>query len=456
MSERLEERMFQKVLVANRGEIALRVIRACKELGISTVAVYSEADENSLHVKLADEAVCIGPAPSKLSYLNIANVISAADITGADAVHPGYGFLSENSEFARLCEQCGIGFIGPSAENIELMGEKTKARAIAKKANVPLLPGTVDAVPNGKAALKEAEAIGYPVMLKAAAGGGGRGIFIVRSESEMEGAFERVSEEAKAAFGNGALFVEKFCEKPRHIEIQVLCDQHGNRIHLGERDCSIQRRHQKIIEECPSPALTPEIRKEMGDAALRLCEEVGYTNVGTVEFLLDDQGNYYFLEMNTRIQVEHPVTEMVTGVDLVKEQIKSAAGGKLGIRQSDIKMKSHSIECRINAEDPENFTPSPGLITALHTPGGFGVRVESFIYDQYKVLPFYDSMIAKIIVHSETREGAIAKMRQALDETIVEGIKTNIPFHKRVLSHKQFQIGKFDTHFLEEFRKKTK
>ncbi len=446
-----DKTLFKKVLVANRGEIALRVIRACKELGIATVAVYSEADEASLHVKLADEAVCIGPAPSKLSYLNMGNVISAADITGADAIHPGYGFLSENDEFARLCDECGIQFIGPTAKNIELMGEKTCARAIAQKASVPLLPGTVGALPDLNVAVKEAQRIGYPVILKAAAGGGGRGIYVVRDEADLRSSFHRVSEEAKAAFGNGAMFIEKYCQRPRHVEIQVLCDQYGNRIYLGERDCSIQRRHQKLIEECPSPALTPEIRKEMGEAALRLCETVEYSNVGTVEFLFDEDQKFYFLEMNTRIQVEHPVTEMVTGIDLVKEQIKSAAGWKLEIQQSDIKLDSHAIECRINAEDPENFAPCPGLITALHVPGGFGIRVDSFIYDQYRVVPFYDSMIGKIIVHGQTRDEAIMKMRQALGETVIQGIKTNIPLHRKILSSKRFRSGRFDTHFLEEF-----
>ncbi len=380
--------LFKKVLIANRGEIALRVIRACRELGISTVAVYSTADEESLHVKLADEAVCIGPPQSKLSYLNIASILSAADITHADAIHPGYGFLSENAEFARLCRECRITFIGPTPENIEAMGEKTRARAIARQAGVPLLPGTVEAVPGVAVALREAERIGYPVILKAAAGGGGRGIHVVRSAEQLKASFDRVSAEAGAAFGNPAMYVEKFCERPRHVEIQVLCDQFGNRLFLGERDCTIQRRHQKLLEEAPSPVLDEKLRQEMGEAALRLCESVQYQNVGTVEFLVDENLKFYFMEMNTRIQVEHPVTEMVTGIDLLKEQILSAAGFKLRLQQSDIQIRSHSIECRINAEDPEKFTPSPGKITALHTPGGFGVRVESFVYDQYKVVPF--------------------------------------------------------------------
>ena len=444
--------LFRKILIANRGEIALRVIRACRELGISTVAVYSTADENSLHVKLADEAVCIGPPHSKLSYLNIANILSAADITGADAIHPGYGFLSENAEFARLCGECRITFIGPTTANIQAMGEKTRARAIASKAGVPLLPGTLSAVPDMNGALEEADRIGYPIILKAAAGGGGRGIHIVYNAQQLKGSFERVSAEAGAAFGNSAMYVEKYCESPRHVEIQVLCDKNGNRIALGERDCTIQRRHQKILEESPSPILDPNLREAMSAAALKLCAEVEYENVGTVEFLVDNRDKkFYFMEMNTRIQVEHPVTEMVTGVDLVKEQIQVAAGKPLKIKQSQIKIDSHSIECRINAEDSDKFTPSPGKITGLHFPGGFGVRVDSFVYDQYKVLPFYDSMIGKLIVHAQTRNDAIAKMRQALDEFVVEGIKTNIPFQKKILASKKFRDGDYDTHFLEEF-----
>jgi len=442
---------FRKVLIANRGEIALRVIRACRELGIPTVAVYSTADEHSLHVKMADEAVCIGPPQSKLSYLNIASILSAADITGADAIHPGYGFLSENAEFARLCGECKITFIGPTTANIQAMGEKTRARAIAREAGVPMLPGTVEAVPGMEAALEEAGKIGYPVILKAAAGGGGRGIHVVFNAAQLKSSFDRVSAEAGAAFGNPAMYVEKYCEHPRHVEIQVLCDKFGNRLFLGERDCTIQRRHQKMLEECPSPVITPALREKMGKAALKLCDAVGYENVGTVEFLVDEKKNFYFMEMNTRIQVEHPVTEMVTGFDLIKEQIKAAAGVKLTIRQEDVKIQSHAIECRINAEDPVSFAPSPGKITALHVPGGFGVRVDSFVYDQYKVVPFYDSMIGKLIVHAPTRNEAIAKMRQALDEFVVEGIKTNIPFHKKILASKKFRDSDYDTHFLEDF-----
>lgn len=442
---------IRKILIANRGEIALRVIRACKQLGISTVAVYSTADEKSLHVKLADEAVCIGPPQSKLSYLNIAAVLTAADITDADAIHPGYGFLSENAEFARLTRECGMTFIGPSPENIESMGEKTRARKIAKEAGVPLLPGTIEPVAGVDEAVREAEKIGYPVILKAAAGGGGRGIHIVRNSGQIRENFGRMTAEAGAAFGNPAMYVEKYCENPRHVEIQVLCDKYGNRIFLGERDCTIQRRHQKLIEEAPSPVVSPALREKMGRAAIALCEAVKYENVGTVEFLVDRDRNFYFMEMNTRIQVEHPVTEMVTGVDLIQEQIRSAAGEKLTLKQSDIQINSHSIECRINAEDPVTFAPSPGLITALHVPGGFGVRNDSFVYDQYRVVPFYDSMVGKLIVHAKDRTSAIAKMRQALDEYVVEGIRTNIPLHRRVLATEAFASADYDTNFLEEF-----
>lgn len=443
--------LFRKVLIANRGEIALRVIRACRELGISTVAVYSTADEHSLHVKLADEAVCIGPPRSKLSYLNIANILSAADITDADAIHPGYGFLSENAEFARLCQECNIIFIGPTAANIAAMGDKTMARKIAQEHGVPLLPGTVEPIPTLELALEIAESIGYPVILKAAAGGGGRGIHVVRNPGQLKNSFDRARSEAGAAFGNPAMYIEKFCEHPRHVEIQVLCDKFGHRIHLGERDCTIQRRHQKLLEESPSPILDAKLRKAMGQAALKLCNAIEYENVGTVEFLVDENHHFYFMEMNTRIQVEHPVTELVTGIDLVKEQLRIAAGKPLKIKQEDITIKTHAIECRINAEDPNTFTPSPGTIHAFHLPGGLGVRVDSFVYDQYKVQPFYDSMIAKLIVHAPTRDDAIAKMRQALDEFIIEGIKTNIPFHKKLMLSHKFKSGDYDTHFLEVF-----
>jgi len=455
MTTSAKKPLFRKVLIANRGEIALRIIRACRELGIPTVAVYSTADEHSLHVKLADEAVCIGPPHSKLSYLNIASLLTAADITGADAIHPGYGFMSENAEFARLTAECKMTFIGPTPANIEAMGEKTRARQIAREAGVPMLPGTLEAVPGVEVALEEADRIGYPVILKAAAGGGGRGIHVVHSSDELKMAFPRASSEAKAAFGSAAMYVEKYCEHPRHVEIQVLCDKFGNRIALGERDCTIQRRHQKLLEESPCPIADEKLRAAMYKAAIDLCNYVNYENVGTVEFLVDENKKFYFMEMNTRIQVEHPVTEMVTGFDLIKEQIRSAAGQKLKIKQDDVNIKSHSIECRINAEDPERMTPSPGMITALHLPGGYGVRVDSFVYAHYKVVPFYDSMIAKLIVHAPTRNEAIAKMRQALDEFVVEGIKTNIPFHKKILASKKFRDSEYDTHFLEEFLPKS-
>ncbi len=442
---------FRKVLIANRGEIALRIIRACRELGISTVAAYSTADADSLPVKFADEAVCIGPPHPKFSYLNMPSILSAADITGAEAIHPGYGFLSENPEFARLCGQCDITFIGPSPENIEAMGVKTRARAIAKEAGVPLLPGTLAAVPDCDAAIEAAEEIGYPVILKASGGGGGRGIHVIYNASQLRAVFERASLEALSAFGDRSMYIEKYCEHPRHVEIQVLCDRAGNRIALGERDCTIQRRHQKLIEESPCPVIDAGLRQAMVKAALKLCAAVNYDSVGTVEFLVDEKKNFYFMEMNTRIQVEHAVTEMVTGIDLIKEQIRIAAGQPTTIKQSDVVIRTHAMEFRINAEDPERFFPSPGTITALHVPGGFGVRVDSFVFAQYKVVPFYDSMIAKVIVHAPTRDEAILKMRQALDEFVVEGIKTNIPFYKKILASKKFKDSDYDTHFLEAF-----
>ncbi len=445
---------FKKILIANRGEIALRIIRACRELGIKTVAVYSSADETSLHVKLADEAICIGPPSPKLSYLNMMSILSAAEVTGVEAIHPGYGFLSENAEFARLVRECKLTFIGPTPENIEAMGEKTRARAKAREANVPMLPGTLSAVSGVEEAVEAAVKIGFPVILKAAAGGGGRGIFIIRNEKDLADSFQRCSEEARAAFGDGSLYVEKFCEYPRHVEIQVACDRYGNRVFLGERDCSIQRRHQKLIEEAPSPVLTPEIRKKMGADALALCKHVNYESVGTVEFLVDLDLKYYFMEMNTRIQVEHPVTEMITGVDLIKEQIKIAAGEELSFTQDDIVLRGHSFEVRINAEDPETFHPCPGKVTALHVPGGFGVRVDSFIYDEYKVVPFYDSLLAKLIVHGKDRDEAIAKMRQALDEFVIKGIKTTIPIHRQIFASQQFVESKYTTRFIEEFLQK--
>lgn len=441
--------MFHKVLIANRGEIAIRVIRACKELGIKTVAVYSTADADSLHVKLADESVCIGPAPSSQSYLNINAIISAAELTDAEAIHPGYGFLSENAKFAEVCEQCGITFIGPSAESMRVMGDKISARQAVIGHGVPILPGTKESVQTVDEAIKIAKQIGFPVIIKATAGGGGRGMKIVHSQATLATAYATARAEALAGFGNPDVYIEKYCEQPRHVEIQVLADKHGNCIHLGERDCSIQRRHQKIIEEAPCPVLTPETRAAMGEAAIKAAKAVNYSSVGTVEFLLDKSGAFYFMEMNTRIQVEHPVTEMITGVDLIREQIRSAAGLPLRYTQEDIKINGHAIECRINAEDPFKFTPCPGKITAYHQPGGLGVRVDAFVYDQYSVVPHYDSMIGKLIVHAETREDAIRRMARALDEYIIEGIKTTIFFHKRIMTNKDFIEGNVDTSFLD-------
>ena len=441
--------MFHKVLIANRGEIAMRVIRACKELGIKTVAVYSTADRESLHVKLADESVCIGPPPSLLSYLNINAIISAAELTDAEAIHPGYGFLSENAAFAEICENCGINFIGPNSSSMRIMGDKISARQAVIKEGVPILPGTKEGVHDVQEAVKIAKEIGLPVIIKATAGGGGRGMKIVHSPAALPNAFATARAEAQAGFGNPDVYIEKYCEQPRHVEIQILGDKHGHVIHLGERDCSIQRRHQKIIEEAPSTVSTPALRQAMGDAAVRAAKAVGYYNAGTVEFLVDKHNNFFFMEMNTRVQVEHPVTEMVTGIDIVREQIRIAFGNKLRYKQSDIKINGHAIECRINAEDPVKFTPCPGKITSYHTPGGLGVRVDSFVYDGYTVVPHYDSLIAKLIVHAETRDDAIRRMASALDEYIVEGIKTTIPFHKRIMANKDFIEGNIDTSFLE-------
>jgi len=441
--------MFHKVLIANRGEIALRVIRACRELGIKTVAVYSTADRESLHVRLADESVCIGPPPSLQSYLNINAIISAAELTDAEAIHPGYGFLSENAAFAEICENCGITFIGPTAESMRIMGDKISARQAVIKEGVPILPGTKEGVHDVNEAVRIAKEIGFPVIIKATAGGGGRGMKIVHSPATLPNAFATARAEAQAGFGNPEVYIEKYCERPRHVEIQILGDKHGNVIHLGERDCSIQRRHQKLIEEAPSAISTPELRKTMGEAAVRAAKAVGYSSAGTMEFLVDQSNNFYFMEMNTRVQVEHPVTEMVTGVDIVREQIRSAAGLKLRYKQSDIKINGHSIECRINAEDPVKFTPCPGRITGYHPPGGLGVRVDSFVYDNYTVVPHYDSLIAKLIVHAENRQDAIRRMARALDEYIIDGIKTTIPFHKRIMANKDFIEGNIDTSFLE-------
>ena len=441
--------MFHKILIANRGEIAVRIIRACKELGIKTVAVHSDADSESLHVKLADESICIGPALSSKSYLNMKAIISAAEVTDADAIHPGYGFLSENAEFAEICANCGITFIGPSPEAMRLMGDKISARQTVTQYGVPILPGTKDGVATAEEAVKVAGKIGYPVIIKATAGGGGRGMKIVHSPASLPNAFAAARSEAQAGFGNPEVYIEKYCERPRHVEIQIMADQHGNCIYLGERDCSIQRRHQKLIEEAPCPVLSPEQRKKMGECAVAAAKAVNYTSVGTMEFLLDKNGDFFFMEMNTRVQVEHPVTEMVTGIDIIKEQIRSAAGIPLRYTQEDIKIQGHSIECRINAEHPFKFTPSPGKIVGYHPPGGLGVRVDSFVYDQYTVLPHYDSMIAKLIVHADTREEAIRRMARALDEYIIGGIKTSIAFHAKVMNSKEFLEGDVDTGFID-------
>ncbi len=442
--------MFHKILIANRGEIALRIIRACKELGIKTVAVHSDVDSESLHVKLADESICIGPAPSISSYLNIQAIISAAEVTDADAIHPGYGFLAENAEFAEICGKCGITFIGPSPENMRLMGDKIQARQTVTKAGVPILPGTKDAVANIEQAKEVAAEIGYPVIIKATAGGGGRGMKVVHSPASLPNAFAAARSEAKSGFGNPEVYIEKFCENPRHVEVQILADKHGNVIHLGERDCSIQRRHQKLLEEAPCPVLSPKLREKMGACAVAAAKSVGYSSVGTMEFLLDANHDFYFMEMNTRVQVEHPVTEMVTGIDIIREQIRSAAGLKLRYKQSDIVISGHAIECRINAEHPFKFTPSPGKIDGYHPPGGLGVRVDSAVYDQYTVLPHYDSMVAKLIVHADNREEAIQRMARALDGYIIGGIRTTIMLHQRIMSNKEFREGAVDTSFLEK------
>lgn len=444
--------MFNKILVANRGEIAVRIIRACRELGIGTVAVYSEADRESLHVKLADEAYCIGPTPSKQSYLHIPNIISVATLTGAEAIHPGYGFLAENSDFADICSACGITFIGPSATAIEKMGDKSMAKDTMKKAGVPIVPGTDGLVDSLEEALEIADQIGYPMIIKATAGGGGKGIRIANSREELEKLIVMAQSEAEKAFGNAGVYLEKFITQMRHVEIQVMADNHGNAIYLGERDCSIQRRLQKLIEEAPSPALTPEKRKQMGEAAVAAAKSVGYSGAGTVEFIYDLDGNFYFMEMNTRIQVEHPVTEQITSLDLIKEQIRVAYGLPLTINQEQVELRGWAMECRINAEDPDkNFMPCPGTITRYLPPGGYGVRVDSAAYTGYTVTPFYDSMIAKLIVWGQTREEVIDRMRRALAEFQIEGIKTTIPFHLKVLDHPVFQSGDITTKFLEMY-----
>jgi acetyl-CoA carboxylase biotin carboxylase subunit len=449
--------MAEKLLVANRGEIAVRVIRACKELSIPTVAVYSTADFDTMAVKLADEAICIGEARSNKSYLNINNVISAALASGATLIHPGYGFLSENEQFAEIVASCGLKFVGPSANAIRQIGDKASAKAIAKKAGVPIIQGSEGIVENLEEGLKIAKAIGFPVMIKATSGGGGRGISIIRSEKEFRDVFDRTSMEAEASFGDKNLYVEKYIENPRHIEIQILCDTFGSCVYLGERDCSLQRRNQKMIEEGPSPVVDSRLRKKMGDAAVKLAKAVGYVNAGTIEFLVDKNLNFYFIEMNTRIQVEHPVTEFITGVDLVKEQIKIALGKKLPFTQRQIKLTGHAIECRINAEDVKaNFRPAPGKITQLIMPGGIGVRIDTHIYPGYEVPPFYDSMIAKLIVHAPTRKEAIRKMIVALEQFMVDGITTNIEFHYSLLHTQEFVSGNVDTGFVGRFLERIK
>jgi acetyl-CoA carboxylase, biotin carboxylase subunit len=447
--------MFKKILIANRGEVALRVIYACRELGIKTVAVYSEADENSLHVRFADEDVCIGPARSADSYLNVPAVISAAEITGADAIHPGYGFLSESAYLAEVCEACHIKFIGPDPQVIRLMGDKARARRVMKKAGVPILPGSDGPIENEEKALKLAKEIGYPVIVKATAGGGGRGMRVVRAPAELSHAVKTAQREAEAAFGVADVYIEKYVESPRHVEFQILGDHHGAVVHLGERECSIQRRHQKLIEESPSPALSEKMRRKMGAIVIDAAKAVKYANAGTFEFLMDPDGRFYFMEANTRLQVEHPVTEMVTGIDIVKEQIRIAAGERLSFKQSEVTFTGHSIECRINAEDPETFIPSPGVIHVFSVPGGPGVRVESFAHSECTVSPFYDSMIAKIIVHGRDRQEAIARMRRTLEMTVVEGIKTTIPLHLKILADPDFVAGKLSTSFMERFLTRT-
>lgn len=447
----MKKREIKKILIANRGEIACRIMWTCKEMGIRTVAVHSEADRDALHVKFADEAICIGPASSTESYLNIPAIISAAEITNVDAIHPGYGFLAESATFAKICEECNIKFIGPKAEIIKMMGDKVEARRTMEAAGVPILPGSPDPIESPEEALKIAKKIGFPLIIKAAAGGGGRGMRIVREAKELEKQLQAAITEAIASFNNGSVYIERYIERPRHIEIQVLADEYGDCIHLGERECSIQRRHQKLLEEAPSPVLTPEQRKTMGDVAVKACKEIGYSNAGTFEFLLDEDGSFYFMEMNTRIQVEHPVTEMVTLADIVYNQIRIARGETLSYKQDEVQIVGHSIECRINAEDPETFRPSPGKITAFNIPGGPGVRVDTAVYPDYVVPPYYDSMIAKLIVHARTREGAIRRMRRALEMMVIEGIKTTIPLHIKIMNNEKFQKGDFSTKFMEEF-----
>ena len=444
--------MIKKVLVANRGEIAVRIIRAARELGVRSVAVYSEADKDALHVKLADQAVCIGSAPSSQSYLVYQNLLGAAEATKADAIHPGYGFLAENADFADACRALGIEFIGPYGDSIRAMGDKATARKTMESAGVPIIPGSKDVLTSEEEALEVAKKIGFPVIIKASAGGGGKGMRVVREEKEVISNFHLASNEALASFKNSAVYMEHYVEKPRHIEVQILGDTHGNVIHLFERDCSVQRRHQKLIEEAPSPALDSKTRREMGEAAVKAAKAVNYHSAGTIEFLLDKNGKFYFMEMNTRVQVEHPVTEMITGVDIIKEQFLAASGEKLSYTQKDINLTGHAIECRINAENTENnFAPSPGKVSKYIIPGGNGVRIDSAVYQDYTIKPFYDSMIAKLIVHANTREEAISRMKRALNEFFIEGVSTTIPFHLRVMDNKAFKEGDFATDFIEKY-----
>ncbi|HCR83344.1 acetyl-CoA carboxylase biotin carboxylase subunit [Muricomes intestini] len=443
--------MIEKVLIANRGEIAVRIIRACREMGIETVAVYSEADREALHTQLADEAICIGPASSSESYLNMEHIISATLVSGADAIHPGFGFLSENSRFAELCEQCNITFIGPDSSVIRKMGNKQEARNTMVAAGVPVIPGSQEPIFDAKKGAAAAEIIGYPVIVKAALGGGGKGMRVAETSGEFESSFNTAQKEAQMAFGDGTMYIEHFVRHPRHIEFQILADKHGNVVHLGERDCSIQRNHQKMIEESPSIALSPEMRRKMGEAAVKAAKAANYSSAGTIEFLLEKNGEFYFMEMNTRIQVEHPVTEWVTGIDLIKEQIRIADGEVLNYTQDDIKITGHAIECRINAENPKkNFRPSPGTITDMYLPGGKGVRIDSAIYSGYTVTPYYDSMLAKLIVHAGNREEAIQKMQSALGEIIIEGIETNVDYQYEILHHPDFESGDIDIEFIEK------
>ena len=443
--------MLKKVLIANRGEIAVRIIRACREMGVRTVAIYSEADKNALHVQLADEAICVGPAPSNKSYLNVKAILEAACLTGADSIHPGFGFLSENPNFAKICQEMGIKFIGPDYKLIELLGNKSRAKETMKRAGVPVVPGSDGLIYSKEQAVNLAEQFKYPVMLKASAGGGGRGIRVAYSKEELEKEYDIVKQEAKVAFNDDSLYLEKFVENPRHVEIQILADEHGNCIHLGERDCSVQRRNQKVLEETPSGILDEETRKKMGEVAVKAVKEIGYSNAGTIEFLVDKNKDFYFMEMNTRVQVEHPVTEMVTGVDIIKEQIKIASGEELTYKQEDIKFDGHSMEVRINAENPDkNFMPCPGTITGLHIPGGNGIRVDTAIYGGYTVPPTYDSMLAKLIVHGKNREESIAKMKSAVAEFVVEGITTNIDFLLKILENENFKTNNYDTSFIKK------